>query len=48
MIKVGVPIPWAQLLVLSGGAITISLLATTISLVFLLTSTRPSEIRTAT
>lgn len=46
-ITVSVPIPWAQLLVLSGGAIAISLLATTISLVFLRTSTKPGEIRTA-
>jgi hypothetical protein len=46
-ITVGVPIPWAQLLMLGCGAIAISLLVTTISLVFLNTSTRPSELRAA-
>ncbi len=44
---VDVPVPWTQLVVLGGGAIAISVLATTISLVFLRASTRPSEIRAA-
>jgi hypothetical protein len=46
-ITVDVPVPWAHLLLLGGGAIAISLLATTISLAVLRASTRPSEIRTA-
>lgn len=46
-ITVGVPVPWTQLIVLAGSAIAASLLATTISLVVLRASTRPTEIRTA-
>jgi hypothetical protein len=46
-ITVDVPVPWAQLLLLGGGAIAVSVLATTISLVLLRSSTRPGEIRTA-
>lgn len=47
MITVDVPVPWAQLFLLGGGAISVSLIATTISLLALRASTRPSEIRTA-
>jgi hypothetical protein len=46
-ITVGVPVPWTQLVLLGGSAIASSLMATTISLVFLRASTRPSEMRTA-
>ncbi len=46
-ITAAVPVPWTQLILLGGSAIAVSLLATTISLVFLRASTRPSEIRTA-
>ncbi len=46
-ITVEVSVPWTQLFLLGGGAITVSLFATMISLVTLVQSTHPSEIRTA-
>ncbi len=46
-ITLGVPIPWTDLLVLGGGAILASVLATVISLAFLSASTRPTELRAA-
>jgi hypothetical protein len=45
MITVGVPVPWERLLVLGGGAIVLSLVATSISLVFLRRSTSLNEFR---
>ena len=47
-IVIDVPVPWLQLVVLGGGAIAMSVLATALSLTFLNTSTRTGELRTAT
>lgn len=44
---VGVPVPWAELALLGGGAIAISVAATLTSLVFLPASTSVRELRAA-
>lgn len=46
-IEVAVPVPWVELTVLAGGAITVAVLATVLSLLLLPASTSMTELRTA-
>lgn len=46
-ITVAVPVPWAELALLGGGAIVVGVLATLLSLVFLPASTSITELRAA-
>ena len=47
VITVNVPVPWAELALLGGGAITIAIAATLTSLAFLPASTAARELRAA-